>query len=56
MMVDVIFLLIYYIKDASRNTRIPQDQKILWYLVIFFGNIIAYPIYWNIYIKKQTSK
>lgn len=50
--VDLIYLLIYYLKDVSRNRKIPENQRFGWRLVIFFGNVIAFPIYWNKFIKK----
>lgn len=50
-MADVIFLIIYYLKDVANNKRVSNDKRFVWGLVIFFGNIIACPIYWNKYIK-----
>jgi hypothetical protein len=50
-MADIIFLIIYYLGDITKNPKVPDNQRFIWGLAIFFGNIIAFPIYWNKYIK-----
>lgn len=50
-MADIVFLLIYYLRDITKNPKVPEDKRFIWGLAIFFGSIIAYPIYWNKYIK-----
>lgn len=50
-MADIVFLIIYYLKDVAKNKKVPNDKKFVWGLAIFCGNIIACPIYWNKYIK-----
>jgi len=55
-MILIPVLLFVYIKNAFKNERIPQDNKLLWALVIFFGNIIAMPIYWYKYIWKEPEQ
>jgi hypothetical protein len=49
-------LLTYYIVDLFHTTRIPNDMKALWAVVLFFGNIIAMPIYWYLYILKEPQE
>jgi len=48
-------LLTYYIVDLFRTTRIPNDMKALWAVVLFFGNIISMPIYWYLFIWKEPK-
>lgn len=50
--VDMIYLLIYYLRDVSKNSKIPDNKKMVWKLAVFFGNIIVFPIYWNKFVKK----
>ena len=45
-------LLIFYVVNVFRNALIESDKKVLWLIVIFFGNIIAMPVYWYIHIWK----
>jgi preprotein translocase subunit SecG len=52
-MIEIIVLLVIYIKDVFKNTYIEETKKTLWLLVLFFGNLIAMPIYWYINIWKH---
>lgn len=47
-----IALLIFYIVNIFRNDRVASDKKVLWAIVMFFGGMIAMPVYWYIYIWK----
>ena len=38
--------------DIYKNERIEGDKKVLWLLILFFMNFIAYPVYWYLYIWK----
>ena len=49
-------LLFIYIKNVFKNERISQDKKALWVVVLFFGNFIAMPIYWYLYIWKEPKQ
>ncbi|MDT4968379.1 MAG: hypothetical protein QOJ64_3116 [Acidobacteriota bacterium] len=46
----VMGLTIFYIVNIFRNYRVSQDKKVLWAVVIFFGSVLAMPIYWYLYI------
>ncbi len=48
-------LLIYYIVHLFKNDRISNDLKALWAVVLFFGNVIAMPVYWFFYIWKEPN-
>lgn len=54
-MVLILALTVFYIVDIFRNDRVEKDKKALWAIVIFFGNAIAMPIYWYLYIWKQAK-
>jgi hypothetical protein len=45
----------FYIVYLFRTERIPQERKALWAIVLFFGNIIAFPVFWYLYIWKEPS-
>jgi len=48
--------LIICIKDVFSNEHIESDKRSLWAIVLFFGNVIAMPVYWYINIWKYTRK
>lgn len=45
-------LLAIYIVHLVRTDLIAKDQKVIWLLVLFFGNVFAYPVYWYLFIWK----
>ena len=51
----IIVLLFIYIKDVFKSRRIAQDKKALWAVALFFGNMIAMPIYWYLHIWKEPK-
>jgi hypothetical protein len=55
LMIEIIVLLIIYIKDVFKNTNIEESKRALWAIVLFFGNMIAMPIYWYINIWKPIK-
>ena len=52
-MLFVMGLLIFYIVNIFKNDKVRQDQKALWVIVLFFGAIIAMPVYWYLFIWKD---
>jgi uncharacterized membrane protein YqjE len=49
-------LMVFYMFNVYRNNRIAKNQRILWVALLFFGNIIVYPIYWYLYIWREPKK
>jgi len=45
----------FYIVFLFRTDRIAQDKKALWAIVLFFGNIIAFPVFCYLYIWKEPE-
>jgi hypothetical protein len=54
-MLAVMMLMVFYIVNVFRNARVDKDKKALWAVVLFMGNMIAMPIYWYLYIWRETS-
>jgi len=50
-----IALLAIYIFNVFNNARVDNDRKVLWAVVLFFGNVIAMPIYWYLYIWREAK-
>lgn len=47
-------LLVTYILDTFRNDRVAKDMKALWAVVLFMGSIFAMPIYWYLYVWRDS--
>ena len=45
----------FYIVNVFRNDRVEKDKKVLWAIVLFMGNMIAMPVYWYLYIWRESS-
>lgn len=40
-----------YIVHAFRSDELPSDKRTLWVIVLFLGNMIAFPVYWWFYLR-----
>ncbi|MEA2163857.1 MAG: hypothetical protein QOK37_1984 [Thermoanaerobaculia bacterium] len=45
----------FYIVYLFRTDRITQDKKALWAIVLFMGNMLAFPVFWYLYIWKEPE-
>lgn len=54
-MLLIMGLPVFYIVNVFRNDRVVKNMKVLWAVVIFFGSIIAMPIYWYLYIWRAVQ-
>ena len=41
-----------YVFHAYRTTLIPNDRRVIWIIILVFGNMMAFPIYWYVYLWK----
>lgn len=48
-------LLVFYVTHAFKTPRIAQDQRVLWLLVLFMGNMLAFPIYWYLHVWRRDA-
>jgi hypothetical protein len=48
-------LIVIYILHLFKTDRVPKDQKALWAVVIFLGNMLAMPVYWYLYIWREPA-
>ena len=55
-MVEIAALLVIYIVYLFRTSRIEQDKKVLWAVVLFLGSIIAMPVFWYLYMWKALEQ
>jgi hypothetical protein len=49
-MLEIVFLAVFYIGYLLKTDRVASNKKILWAVLIWFGNAIAMPIFWHRYI------
>jgi len=47
-------LIAVYIVHAVRNEKLTQEMRIVWILILFMGNMLAFPVYWWIYLRPTT--
>ncbi len=47
-------LIAIYVIHAFRTDRIENDKRVLWVVVLFLGNMLAFPIYWYLYLWRET--
>ena len=55
-MLEMFVLIIIYIAFIFKTERVATDKKALWAVVIFLGNMIAMPIFWFLYIWRETEQ
>lgn len=48
-------LMIFYIVYLFRTSKVPQDKKALWAVVLFMGNMFAMPVFWLLYIWQDSK-
>jgi hypothetical protein len=54
-MLEILALLVIYVVHLFKTDRVPQDKKALWAVVLFFGNVMAMPVYWYLYIWRERK-
>lgn len=54
-MLWIIALTIFYIVNVFKNDLVDKAKKVLWAVVIFMGSLIAMPIYWYLYIWRESA-
>jgi hypothetical protein len=40
-----------YVVHAFRTDEITADKRTLWVIILFFGNMLAFPVYWWLYLR-----
>ncbi len=53
--IEIWVMIILYIIRILKDESIEQNNKILWVLLIFIGNIIAMPLFWYLYIWQEKD-
>jgi hypothetical protein len=38
----------YFLIDAMVSPYVPQDNRAVWAVVLLFGNVVAFPVYWYV--------
>jgi len=49
-------LLVFYVINIFRNDRVKSNQKTLWAVILFMGNMIAMPVYFYLFIWKEPKQ
>jgi hypothetical protein len=40
-----------YVVHAFRNSEFRQETRIVWVIILFMGNMFAFPVYWWLYLR-----
>ena len=48
-------LIAFYMVNVFKNDRVDKDKKVLWAVVLFMGNMMAMPVYWYLYIWRESG-
>jgi hypothetical protein len=51
----IVGLLVFYVRDALNNKKIPETRKTLWVVLLIIGNAIVMPIYFYSFIMKKRG-
>ena len=46
-------LLAFFVVHCFRNDRVPQERRVMWLLVLFLGNMFAFPVYWYLHVWRR---
>ncbi len=49
-------LMVFYIFNIYKSNSVAKDKRNLWAALLFFGNILVYPVYWYLYIWREHKK
>jgi hypothetical protein len=49
-------LMAVYIIHAVRNDRLTQEMRIVWLIILFMGNMFAFPVYWWFHLRPGAAK
>jgi hypothetical protein len=49
-------LIAVYVVYLFKTDVVPKDQKVLWAVVLFLGNMIVMPIFWFLYVWKYAGR
>lgn len=45
-----------YIFHAYKTDRIADDKRVLWVIILFLGNMVAFPVYWYLYLWRRPRE
>jgi hypothetical protein len=54
-MVLMFALTAVYVVHAFRNDELASDKRTLWVIILFFGNMLAFPVYWWFYVRPNRA-
>jgi hypothetical protein len=53
--ISMFCLVIFYVVDTWRNSRVAKNQKALWTVVIICGQWLAFIVYWYLYLWRKPK-
>jgi len=53
-MVLTLVLAIVYLAIAYRSPAVPNDKRSFWAVVLLFGTIFAFPVFWYLFVWRPS--
>ncbi len=53
-MLLMVALLVYYMVDLFRTSRVPADMRTPWVLLLLLGGPLSMPVYWYLYVWREA--
>ena len=54
-MLIIMGLLAFYVVHVFKNETLPSDRRVLWMIVLFMGNMFAFPVYWYFHVWQASA-
>ena len=55
MMALIMVLIVVYLVMAYRSPNIPNDKRTFWAVVLFMGNMFAFPVFWYLFVWRPRA-
>ena len=50
-----ILLTVIYLVTAYRSPRVPNVRRTFWAVVLFMGNVFAFPVFWYLFVWPRSA-
>jgi|SRR5687768_13979739 len=55
-MLIIMGLLAFYVVHLFKNETLRDDRRVLWAVVLFMGNVFAFPVYWYLHVWQAPPR
>jgi hypothetical protein len=51
----VVVLTVVYLVMVYRSALVPDDRRTFWAVVLFMGNVFAFPVFWYLFLWRRPA-